>query len=82
VVLKGGHSGEEHANDYLIINGQTHSFSLPRLAHIDKHGTGCMFSSAIVSQLALNETLPEAVRLAKVFVFQRLQSQEGGLASF
>ncbi len=82
VVLKGGHSDEERANDYLITKGKLQSFSLPRLEATSKHGTGCMFSSAIAANLALGETVEESVRKAKSFVFERLQSQEGGLASF
>lgn len=82
VLLKGGHSQEERANDYLIVEEAIQSFSLPRLQHASKHGTGCMFSSALVSHLAHAENLEEAIRLAKAFVFERLQSQEGGLASF
>jgi hydroxymethylpyrimidine/phosphomethylpyrimidine kinase len=82
VVLKGGHSDEERANDYLVVNGQLQSFSFPRLENVSKHGTGCMFSSSIAAHLALKDSLHESVLAAKTFVFERLQSQEGGLASF
>ncbi len=82
VILKGGHSLEERANDYLIVEETIQNFSLPRLQNAAKHGTGCMFSAAIASHLALGDSLEESIRQAKAFVFERLQSQEGGLASF
>ena len=82
VVLKGGHSMEERANDYWINKGSSECFSLPRLSNVDKHGTGCMFSSAIASNIALGHTFAQSISIAKAFVYDRLQSQEGGLASF
>lgn len=82
VVLKGGHSMEDRANDYFVKMGILECFSLPRLSNVDKHGTGCMFSSAIAANIALGLTISQSISNAKAFVYDRLQSQEGGLASF
>ncbi len=62
VLLKGGHLPGETVTDLLAgADGTRRSFSAPRLASRNLHGTGCTLSSAIAAGLALGRTLPDAV---------------------
>ena len=49
-------------------------YTSPRVATRNTHGTGCTFSSAIASYLALGRTLPDAVAAAKHYLTQALQA--------
>jgi hydroxymethylpyrimidine/phosphomethylpyrimidine kinase len=70
VLLKGGHGEGPEAVDVLVTREGTTRFSLPRRRGVDPHGTGCALSAAIVANLALGRTLPEACREAKRFVHE------------
>jgi hydroxymethylpyrimidine kinase/phosphomethylpyrimidine kinase len=68
VVVKGGHLPGDEAID-LLFDGRTFTeFRAPRIDTRNTHGTGCTFASAIAAYLALGQSLPEAVRLAKDYV--------------
>jgi hydroxymethylpyrimidine kinase/phosphomethylpyrimidine kinase len=68
VVVKGGHLPGDEAID-LLFDGRTFTeYRAPRIDTRNTHGTGCTFASAIAAYLALGQTLPEAVRLAKEYV--------------
>jgi hydroxymethylpyrimidine/phosphomethylpyrimidine kinase len=49
-------------------NGDFQVFKSDRQESSSTHGTGCAFSAAIASHLALGRALPEAVLLAKAYV--------------
>ena|ERR1700686_4700048 len=72
VVITGGHLSQ--AIDLLSTKGnpvQTY-----RADHVDSpntHGTGCAFSTAIACQLALGQSLPMAVLLAKAYVLAAIK---------
>lgn len=67
VVVKGGHfSGD--ALDVLYDGEKFYRFTARRVPTKNTHGTGCTFSSAIASNLALGYALPEAVERAKHYV--------------
>ena len=69
VLLKGAHLPGEKITDVLAIRGQpVQHFQSPRLHSRNLHGTGCTLSSAIAAYLALGQSLPEAVRLARLYV--------------
>jgi hydroxymethylpyrimidine/phosphomethylpyrimidine kinase len=40
----------------------------------EKHGSGCVLSAAITSNLALNQTIPEACKNAKNYIESYLSS--------
>ena len=83
LLLKGGHSEDCDAVDILWDrDGNQHKFVSPRLEGVEKHGTGCTLSSAILANLALGKSLPEACRAAKAFMDKVLQSGEGRLMGF
>lgn len=75
VLVKGGH-GVKDANDVLVEpDGTATWFTSPRIDNPNTHGTGCTLSSAIASHLALDETLPQAVRSAKDYLTGALAEQ-------
>ena len=67
VVVKGGHAAG-NALDVLYDGKALYHFETERIPTKNTHGTGCTFSSAIASQLALGATCEEAVRQAKAYV--------------
>lgn len=80
LLLKGGHSSGSEAIDVLYCrDGSRHEFSSPRLPGKGKHGTGCNLSSAILANVALGKSLPEACREAKKYMQALLLSGEGRL---
>ncbi len=80
VLLKGGHSNESTATDYLIYKGKTHQFSHLRKTGFSKHGTGCILSSSIAANLALGMELPDACQNAKEYIQFILSSNNSRLA--
>lgn len=67
VVVKGGHA-IGNALDVLFDGKQMHHFETQRIDTKNTHGTGCTFSSAIASQLALGMDICKAVEKAKAYV--------------
>jgi len=82
VLLKGGHSAVRLGVDLLFEGG------IPReipsksdtAKFVAKHGSGCILSSAIASNLALGKNLIEACQEAKQYIEKRLSSNEHLLA--
>ena len=75
VLLKGGHNPEEIGVDHLYLKNRF--FSLAPNTNIEiigKHGSGCVLSSAITSNLALNQDLITACINAKNYIENYLQS--------
>ena len=75
-MLKGGHADSAVATDVLFVNGKWHSFSAPRLPHGEKHGSGCVLSSAVLAGLAKGLSLVEACRAGKNYTTAFLASNE------
>jgi len=76
ILLKGGHTKDPLATDILYTRQQTHSFTNPRLPYGEKHGSGCVLSSALTAQLALGQELPQAVEQANKYTYSFLGSNE------
>jgi hydroxymethylpyrimidine/phosphomethylpyrimidine kinase len=70
VVVKGGHfdSKAGDATDILFDGDKFHEYSSQRIDTKHTHGTGCTFSSAIASNLALEFPLNKAVESAKAYI--------------
>jgi len=67
VVVTGGHL--DPAIDVLSVPGmEIQTYRAKRVDSPNTHGTGCAFSTAIACQLALGQSLPMAVLLAKAYV--------------
>jgi hydroxymethylpyrimidine/phosphomethylpyrimidine kinase len=67
VLVKGGHA-QGDALDVLFFDGAYYEFSAPRIDTKNTHGTGCTYSSAIASNLALGMGVEQAVQKAKRYV--------------
>ena len=74
VFLKGGHRVSDFSEDDLFINGQKYSYSQRKIVDGEKHGSGCVLSSSIVSNLALGFDLIESCRKAKNYTSTFLSS--------
>ncbi len=82
-VIKGGHSVETEAVDYLVMPNDKslnhpiiQAYSSIRLATSNTHGTGCTYASAIATELAKGKTLPQAVKAAKDYLFKALTNAQ------
>jgi hydroxymethylpyrimidine/phosphomethylpyrimidine kinase len=77
VYLKDGHGTAATVNDILWMNEDTKiDYQVERLNTKGKHGSGCVFSSAVTAYLFLEHTLEESCKMAKVYVRGFLQSNE------
>lgn len=75
VLIKGGHLEGAESYDLLFTpHADPVRYTSPWVATRNTHGTGCTFSSAIASYLALGRTLPDAVAAAKHYLTQALQA--------
>jgi hydroxymethylpyrimidine/phosphomethylpyrimidine kinase len=73
VLLKGGHLQGDTVIDVLAWReGEVQRLQSARIASRNLHGTGCTLSSAIAAHLALGETLPRAVALAREYILQAI----------
>lgn len=67
VLVKGGHAAGD-ALDILFDGERFYRFSAERIDTKNTHGTGCTYSSAIASNLALGVSPEEAVKRAKEYI--------------
>lgn len=72
VLVKGGHAVGD-ALDILYDGIDFYEFKTQRIDTKNTHGTGCTFSSAIASNLALDMTIPEAVKKAKKYITMAIE---------
>jgi hydroxymethylpyrimidine/phosphomethylpyrimidine kinase len=69
VLIKGGHLPDGAAVDTLFQTyGAPITFSAPRTATHNLHGTGCTLSAAIAAGMAAGLSLEDAVRQAKTYI--------------
>lgn len=59
--------------DKLCFQKEERMFQTRYIETNNLHGTGCSFSSAIAANLALDQTLEDAIRIAKKFISDALQ---------
>ncbi|MFT7614121.1 MAG: hydroxymethylpyrimidine/phosphomethylpyrimidine kinase [Parvicellaceae bacterium] len=74
VYLKGGHS-EDLGTDYLVKENQVFPFK-PRVIGTEKHGSGCIQSSALLANLVLGNPEVKACLKAKRYIEQKLSSNK------
>lgn len=76
-VVKGGHlaisQGAGVVHDVLFDGKKVFRYMKKRVRIRSTHGTGCTFSAAIAAYLGLGHTLPDAVRLAGVYIGRALE---------
>ncbi len=76
VLLKGGHSDNERGVDYLYTDDTCFELRPTKMNVSAKHGSGCVLSAAITSNLALGFDLKTACIKAKKYVEQFLNSNK------
>lgn len=76
VYLKGGHNTETPATDMLFIEDHLEIFHPETITELEKHGTGCVYSSALTAYLALGIELTTACELAKKYTYTFLISNK------
>jgi len=84
VFLKGGHNEKQKGKDFLFITeGKVFPYraNLPagrqgKFLHLEKHGSGCVLSSAITANLALGNNLQRACLKGKDYVTKFLMSNK------
>lgn len=74
VLLKGGHNPSETGTDRLFLKNEIIDFLPSKEKCFEKHGSGCVLSSAITANLALNFPLIEACKNAKTYIEKYLSS--------
>lgn len=74
VLLKGGHNDKNHAQDLLFERNDFYEITPANISLYSKHGSGCVLSSAIASNLALGLSLLEACKKAKLYIEEYLNS--------
>ncbi|MEP6631673.1 MAG: bifunctional hydroxymethylpyrimidine kinase/phosphomethylpyrimidine kinase [Lapillicoccus sp.] len=74
VLVKGGHSDGDDADDLLVSAEGEQWFRARRVDTAHTHGTGCTLSSAVAAGLARGASLPDAVATAKAYLTRALES--------
>jgi hydroxymethylpyrimidine/phosphomethylpyrimidine kinase len=74
VLLKGGHNPEALGVDYLYVQDRFFRLEPTNALTTEKHGSGCVLSSAIVANLALDHNLLAACKNAKNYIEHYLKS--------
>ena len=67
IVVKGGHI-EGDATDILFDGYNFYEYPAPRINTKHTHGTGCTYSSAIASNLALGFSVNDSVERSKAYI--------------
>ena len=69
VIIKGGHFENSEESVDTLYDGQNHyELASPRIVTNNTHGTGCTYSAAIASYLALGYNMLEACKYAKQYI--------------
>lgn len=74
VLLKGGHNEKGFGKDLLFQKDEVTELLPSGKKCFEKHGSGCVLSSAISANLALNQTLKQACKNAKIYIENYLSS--------
>lgn len=76
IYLKGGHTDQTNATDILFTKKQKYLFTNSRIIKGEKHGSGCVLSTAFTTQLALGKNLSAAGSNANKYTNNFLSSNE------
>ena len=76
VFLKGGHGDLDESKDLLFYQNKRVEYLAERISHGEKHGSGCVLSSAIIANLAKGFPLEKACREAKKYITAFLGSND------
>lgn len=76
VLLKGGHNNINKGTDILYENNSKYSLKPGEGRYYEKHGSGCILSAAITSELAKGKELKKACASAKLYIEKTLSSNK------
>jgi hydroxymethylpyrimidine/phosphomethylpyrimidine kinase len=76
VYLKGGHNMTNDVDDFLFTPSARYRMEGKRIAHGEKHGSGCVLSAAIAANLANGMSLKTSCEEAKIYMNRFLQSSK------
>jgi hydroxymethylpyrimidine/phosphomethylpyrimidine kinase len=79
ILLKGGHNMNEIGVDYLYTSNEVHKFLPKNDKCFEKHGSGCVLSSAVTANIALGQSLKTACENAKTYTENFLLSNSSKL---
>jgi hydroxymethylpyrimidine/phosphomethylpyrimidine kinase len=79
ILLKGGHNPSEIGVDYLFTKKEVFRFMPKTTLLFEKHGSGCVLSSAITANLALGQNQKTACENAKIYTENYLLSNSAKL---
>jgi len=74
ILLKGGHNESAIGTDLLFLKNEVLDLHPTNKKCFEKHGSGCVLSSAIASNLALNQNTTKACKNAKIYIENYLSS--------
>jgi hydroxymethylpyrimidine/phosphomethylpyrimidine kinase len=83
LLLKGGHQKNENKkgrDELYLTNGKSYIFNPKRSPIFEKHGSGCILSSAITSYLSLGTPITKACYKAKKYTENTMTSNKSLLA--
>jgi len=76
IFLKGGHANDPLSSDTIFTKQRAYTFSNLRLPKGEKHGSGCVLSSALTAQLALGHNIITAAKNSNCYTYDFLASNE------
>ncbi|GAC1381893.1 MAG: hydroxymethylpyrimidine/phosphomethylpyrimidine kinase [Ginsengibacter sp.] len=76
ILLKGGHHPQLKGTDHLIIKGEVLAIESASNYSFEKHGSGCVLSTAIASNIAKGQDLINSCTNAKRYIESFLSSNE------
>ena len=76
VLLKGGHNETEKGIDHLFYNNEISILNPGKGQYYPKHGSGCVLSSAIASNLALGFNLKKSCERSKQYIEKFLSGNQ------
>jgi len=74
ILLKGGHNPTEPGTDILFLKNEVVKLLPLEKICSEKHGSGCVLSSAIAANLALNQSISTACKSGKIYIENYLSS--------
>lgn len=74
VYLKGGHNPTTKGKDYFYVEGKVLPFNPKVKVLYEKHGSGCVFSAALTSNLAIGFSKIKACLRSKAYMYKFLNS--------
>lgn len=74
ILLKGGHNPSQTGTDRLFLKNEIIDLFPSKTECFEKHGSGCVLSSAIAANLAFDQTITQACQNAKTYIEKYLSS--------